>query len=744
MARLLSPITFAVAVAATLVGVPQVSIESQSLPYPAARREPVFESYGAERIADPYRWLEQLEAAETQAWVSAQEALLAAIAKGDARREETRRRLLELVRYESYGLPVHAGHRVFYTKSSAGGATAVLYVEEGGQSRAVLDVASRLGVDARLGAYVPNRDGRLIALLLRRNQSNWNELRVLDVDRGVLLDDRLTNIYSFTGRVAWAREGTGFFYTAFEAPSGSVAVSAARNARVFYHTVGWPQAEDQQLAGLPLREGWLYSHVVSDDGRWLVVTTTRGTSQHDEVYVARLGDGTPRVKPLVVDLGAALTFLGAEADRLFFYTDFHAEHGRVVAIDVDAPDPPHWTELVPEKADAIAARDQTGGNALGMYGNRFVLVYLRDGQPYIVVYDLSGKSLQTMQLPTAGAIWGGFSGKQSDSLVFYSFLGLTDPSTIYRWDVKTGAPAVFKSSPVPGFDRERYEVRQVFVTSRDGTRVPMFIAHRKGLALDGQHRTWMYGYGAMGWVSFLYYQPQILLWLERGGVYAQPSLRGGGEYGRSWHRAGSGINEQNTVDDFIAAARWLIAQRYTASRSLVAHGGSLSGALAATAMNQAPRLFGAALIDRPVLDLLRFDQFTGGAYWAGELGSPNDPAANPALLKQSPYHNLKPGTCYPATLVMSGDLDQTAVPPHAYKYVAALQHAQSCSRPVALKVMRGAGHNFGTTPETIADSYTDALMFLDRVLPSIGRQKNEGRPQSLFIVPRSPLSQSYP
>jgi prolyl oligopeptidase len=701
----------AAAVAAAIVGTVVLSSSAEMvLKYPAARREPVSDAFGGELVADPYRWLERIESPDTQAWVRAQESLLESYLRGAPGRARTRARLLDRLQYDQYGIPVERAGRVFYSKSEAGGVRARLYVEERSRSRAVFDIVS-LGDEARLGGYVPSPDGRLVVLAIRRRQSNWTELRVLDVDRRALRPDRMTNVYSFAGRVAWTRDSAGFFFTAFDPPDGSEAVGTARAARVMHHRIGG-DPPDAPVPGLPRRDGWLFAHSVSDDGRWLVVTATKGASQRDEIYLADLEHAPPRLARLATGVDAAFTFLGAARDRLFFYTDYEAARGRVVAIDVRAPAPPGWSVIVPEQAEAIAARDQTGGNALGMYGNRFVLTYLRDGQPYIAVHAVDGRRLRTVELPTAGAIWGGFSGRQSDTEVFYSFLGLTDPSTVYRLDVNAGQPEVFRSSPVAGFDRSRYLVSQVFLTSADGTRVPMFVAHRKDVALDGRNRTWMYGYGAMGWVSFLYYQPQILLWLEDGGVYAQPSLRGGGEYGESWHRAGSGVNEQNSIDDYVAAARWLIERKYTSPARLVAHGGSLSASLAAAALNQRPDLFGAAVIDRPVLDLLRYDRFTGGAYWAGELGAPSDAASFEVLRRLSPYHNIRAGACYPPTLVMSGDRDQTAVPAHAYKYVAALQHAQSCANPILLKVMRGAGHNFGASPGAIADSHADALAVL--------------------------------
>jgi prolyl oligopeptidase len=299
--------------------------------------------------------------------------------------------------------------------------------------------------------------------------------------------------------------------------------------------------------------------------------------------------------------------------------------------------------------------------------------------------------------------------------VFYQFLGFNDPSTIFRWNVVTGQTALFQRAAL-NFDRSRYVVKQVFYTSKDGTRIPMFLLHRRDLKLDGNAPAFLYGYGGMGWISFTWFRPDRLVWLEMGGVYAQPSLRGGGEYGADWHRAGLKQHKQTVIDDYLAAAEWLVKNKYTSASKLVANGGSLSGPLAGAAIQQRPDLFGAAVIDIPVLDLLRFDQFTGGAYWQPELGSPADPQEFQALRAYSPVHNAKPGQCYPPALVMAGELDQTAPPLHAHKFVAAMQAAQGCAQPILLKTMRGTGHSQGSTPAQIADSFTDELSFLTRAL----------------------------
>jgi prolyl oligopeptidase len=382
-----------------------------------------------------------------------------------------------------------------------------------------------------------------------------------------------------------------------------------------------------------------------------------------------------------------------------------------VAIDLQHTDRSQWHQIVAQQPEAMSARDQTGINPLGMFGGRLVLTYLRDGQPFIRVYSLKGDLLHTVSLPAAGSIWSGFSGNPHDTEVFYWFLGLTDPSTIYRLEVTTGHTSIF-AQPQPPFDKSRYTVRQDFYESADGTRIPIFVAHRSDLKRDSAAPTWLYGYGALGWVSFIWYQPHILAWLEMGGVYAQPSLRGGGEYGEEWHRAALKGKKIKAVEDYLAAAQWLISKQYTSSARLVANGGSLSAPLAAAAVERRPDLFGAAVIDRPVTDMIRYERFTGGAFWSPEFGSVENADDFKSLLAFSAYHNAQKPGCRPPILILAGERDRTAPPLHARKLAAALQASQSCRNPAVLKMMAGATHNFGNTPEQQVDSYGDLLAFL--------------------------------
>jgi prolyl oligopeptidase len=422
--------------------------------------------------------------------------------------------------------------------------------------------------------------------------------------------------------------------------------------------------------------------------------------------------------PLMPEADANYTYLGSRGKRFWFFTDRDAPRGRVIALERDRAEPASWKEIVPQAAEPVAASSAVGGNALGMFANRILLVYLEDGRPVLRVFDAEGRLRAEPRLPAGGQIWGGFSGSPDDAEVFYRFLGLTHASTTYRLDLETNETSIFSSSDSAGRTGD-IAIEQVFYRSADGTRVPMFLAHRKGFRRDGRSPAFLYGYGAFGWVSFLWYQPFVLNWLALGGVYALPGIRGGGEYGEDWHRAGAGRSKPRAIDDYVAAAEWLVTNGYTSRSRLVANGGSASGGVVAAAVLQRPELFGAAVIDRPVLDMLRFDRFSQAAYWLPEFGSPLDRGDFAALRAWSPYHNVRKGGCYPPMVVMAGEKDQVAVPLHAYKFTAALQAAQDCANPVLLQVVRGAGHNFGTTPEQTAGTWADETAFLARVL-SVG------------------------
>lgn len=688
------------------------------LVYPPAPRIEVVDMYHGTAVADAYRWLEETNSAATRAWLAGEEALFDSFVAPLPDRDDDRKRLRELVGDGAFSAPAKAGGRYFYLGTTAGGSATRLWSTSGrqGESAHVVVEAARLGTtpEASLRACVPSPDGRLVACTVSERQSAWLRLQVVRADTGGPVATGTITLHAVAGAPIWTPDSRGLLYAEFDPPAGNDAAVAPPRAS----SIAWLDvAQDGVRArwDLPAPGASLPTIAITADGRFLVVVLAGPAGT--EVRYADLRDASRALRPLVAPGPAQFTFLGAVKKRFWFQTDDAAPRGRVVLIDLDRPDRPSWRTVIPECADAMAAGSSVGGNALGMFGNRLVILYLHDAEPIVRVFHRDGTPEFEHLLPTGGTIWGGFSGRQDDPEVLYQFLGLTDPGSIVRLRLDRRESDVLARPPgrIDGLD---VIIERVFYTGRDGTRIPMYVAHRRDLRRDGSAPGYLYGYGAFAWVSFTWYQPFVLAWIERGGVYALPALRGGGEYGQAWHEAGRGRSKQTAIDDYLEAAAWLVARGYTSSDRLVANGGSASGPLAAAAVIQSPRLFGAAVIDRPVLDMLRFDQFTQAAYWIPEFGSPADPADFAALHAWSPYHTLIPGTCYPPTLIMEGDRDPVAVPLHAYKFTAAMQAAQGCDHPVLLEVMRGAGHNFGTTPDETAAAWAGEMAFLRRVLPS--------------------------
>ena len=702
-------------------------LRDDSIVYPAARRIDQVDTYHGVEIADPYRWMEEMTSGETTAWLRSQEELLERYLQGVGEREAMRRRIRELIGSILYLAPVKAGGRYFSMgMEAAGGNGSVLEVRDdwGATPRLLLDLRRPSPVTSvRLRGFYPSHDGRLVACTTSEDQSGWLAIRILDAVTGADRSGARLETHSISGGLTWARDGSGFFYTRYDRPDGVAEDKATPiRPRLLFHSLG--SGRDEPIYELSDEPDVILSHTLTADGRYLVITLNEGSSTRNRVLYKDLEATAGGIVTLIAEADASYTFLGSVETLFWFYTDRDAPRGRIVAVDITRPGRAAWREVVGESAEQMAANSAVGGNALGMFGDRFVVTYLKEGVPLLRVFDTGGRLAATVELPLGGWIWGGLSGSQHDPEVFYQFLGLTDMATIYRLDLKTARNTVVRRAETP-IDPRSVAIARVSYRSKDGTEVPMFIARRQGQP-DGARPAILYGYGAFGWVSFVWYQPFVLNWLEMGGVYAQPGIRGGGEFGEAWHEAGMKRQEQNSIDDFIAAAEWLIDNGYTAPAKLAATGGSASGGLAAAAILQRPDLFAAAVIDRPVLDMVRFDRFTQAAYWLPEFGSPGDREDFEALRAWSPYHNVRKGACYPPTLVMSGDLDQVAVPLHAYKFTAAMQEAQGCAKPVLLKVMRGAGHNFGTTPEQNADSWADEAAFLLRTMMP-GRSAPPGR-----------------
>jgi len=682
--------------------------------YPAAAREAVVDEYHGERVPDPYRWLEDPDAAATRAWIEAENALTESYLATIPAREGLRQRLTELWDFERTELPVQEGGRVFFRKNDGLQNQAALFVieSEGGEPRLLLD-PNALSSDGTVAlmSYVPSPDGTLVAYSLSDGGSDWRTWKVRRVADGQDLADTLTR--NKFGALAWAADGSGLFYARYDAPPPGEALQA-RNAPpdVCFHRLGSDEGADVLIARRPAAEGRSQSFRLSEDGTALFQVVLDVASRKNELYrlpLARVETGwiaTGASEPLVQGFDARTFPIGDEGGVVWCQTDLGATRGRIVALEVGRPERARWRELVPEAAEAIQGADEVGG--------RLLVEYLKDARSLVRQFATDGAPLGEVALPGIGTA-GGFGGDREDGTTFYSFTNATQPAAIHRLDLGSGTSTPFRPAALR-FDPADYETEQVFYASQDGTRVPMFLTRKKGLARDGACPTYLYGYGGFGISITPSFSVPNLAWLELGGLLAIPCLRGGGEYGEAWHEAGTKLAKQNVFDDFIAAAEWLVASGWTRPDRLAIGGRSNGGLLVGACLTQRPELYGAALPAVGVLDMLRYHRFTIGWAWAGDYGTADDPAQYRALRAYSPLHNLRPGTRYPATLVTTADHDDRVVPAHSFKFAAALQAAQEGPAPTLIRIDTRAGHGAGKPTTMAIEEAADCLAFLVREL----------------------------
>jgi prolyl oligopeptidase len=676
--------------------------------YPVTARTNVVDILHGVRIEDPYRWLEDDNAPETKAWVEAQNRVTFGFLERIPRRGAIKDRLTQLWNYERYNVPTKQGGRYFFARNDGLQNQAVLYVAESldATPRVLLDpnALAADGTVALTGSAV-SEDGRLMAYGVAVAGSDWQEWRVRDVGTGNDLPDHVRWV-KFSG-ASWTKDGQGFFYSRYDEPTAEQRLTRVNYfQKLYYHRLGTPQSEDALVYHRPDQKEWGFSGNVTDDGRYLIITVSQGTDPKNRVFYKDLQTPDAPVVELLNDFDASYNFVDNDGPVFWFHTDLAAPRGRVIAIDTRAPARANWKELIPEAAETIQ-----GVSALNQ---QFFVNYLQDAHTQVKVFDLAGRFVREVELPGLGTA-GGFGGKRTDTETFYSFTSFTTPAVIYRHDAATGASTVFRR-PQVAFDPARYETRQVFYRSKDGSRVPMFISHKKGLRLNGRNPTLLYGYGGFNISLTPAFSVANLVWMEMGGVYAQPNLRGGGEYGEEWHQAGTKLRKQNVFDDFIAAAEWLIAHRYTSRQHLASAGGSNGGLLVGACMTQRPELFAAALPAVGVLDMLRFHKFTIGWAWTSDYGSPDDPEEFAALRAYSPYHNLKPGGRYPATLITTADHDDRVVPAHSFKFAARLQECHAGGPPVLIRIETKAGHGAGKPTTKLIEEAADRLAFLVAIL----------------------------
>ena len=687
-----------------------VSAQGARLPYPETKKVDHVDDYFGSKIADPYRWLEDPNSAETQAWVEAQNRLTNAFLERIPARARIEARLTELWNYERYGLPSKQGPHYIYSRNDGLQNQAVLYRAAGLDSKpeVLLDpnTLSPDGTVALAGASFSD-DGARLAYATSASGSDWMEWRVREAATARDLPD-LIKWSKFSG-AAWTKDGAGFYYSRYEAPKeGEAYQGVNKNQKVYFHRIGSLQDADELIYARPDHPDWGLNADITEDGRFLLIYQSEGTNRENRIFLKDLSDPSASIAPFLDAFDASYTVVGNDGDIFYLLTDKDAPRNRLIAIDRRSPAAGGWKTLIPEADGATVLSSVT------MNGDRFLTVWRVDAHEQVKVYDLAGKHVRDETLPTIGTV-GGFSGRRRDATTFYAFTSFTYPTTVYSYESKTGESRVFRR-PRVSFDSAAFETTQVFYKSKDGTRVPMFLVHKKGLMRNGQNPTYLYGYGGFDISLTPAFSPANIAWMEMGGIFAQANLRGGGEYGKAWHDGGRLNNKQNVFDDFIAAAEFLIAEKYTSTPKLAIGGGSNGGLLVGACITQRPDLFGAAVPAVGVLDMLRFHKFTIGWAWTSDYGSADTKEGFDVLIKYSPLHNIKAGVKYPATLVVTADHDDRVVPAHSHKFTATLQAAQAGDAPILARIETKAGHGAGKPTSKLIEERADIWAFLYQVL----------------------------
>jgi prolyl oligopeptidase len=679
--------------------------------YPPARLADVVDDYHGTLVPDPYRWLEDADSPETVAWVEAQNALVRRVVDVPLRGRVVAR-LTALHDFPRTGAPERRGSRYFYSFHDGTANQPVLLVQEGldGEPRVLLD-PNTLSPDGTvaLTAFSPSPDGLLVACALSHGGSDWQDLHVRDVATGTDRPDVLK--WARFTTLSWRHDASGFFYTRFPEPGTVPPGDEHYGARVFFHRLGTPQEADRLVAERPDDREVITVASVSDDGRWLVLMGFKGASEKSEVSVVDLQAEPWLVRPLVTGFDASFVFADAVGSRLYFRTDLDALLGRVVAVDlargIPSPGPAgrvRFESVVGEQADTLSS--------LAVVGRRLVAVYLRNASDHVQLVELDGTPAGEVALPGLGAL-SGLTGRVDEPELFLRYSSFIEPPTVYRVDLASLARTRFGRAGSPLVDPGAYEISQVWYPSKDGTRISMFLVHRKDLVRDGLRPTLLTGYGGFNISLTPQFDPSLFLWLDVNGVVAVPNLRGGGEYGEAWHKAGMLERKQRVFDDFVAAAEWLIAERYTRPGRLAIEGGSNGGLLVGAAMVQRPELFGAVVCRVPVVDMLRYHRFTVGRFWIPEYGSADDPAQFPFLYAYSPLHHVRDGVAYPPTLITTADTDDRVAPGMAKKFAARLQAAvRADAGPVLIRVETRAGHGAGKPVSKQIEEQADIFTFV--------------------------------
>ena len=673
---------------------------SQKLQYPTTRTVDVVDDYHGTKVADPYRWMEDLNAPDLKTWIAQQNALTESYLKTLPMRAHFQRRIFRLWDFRKTNLPAVEGGRLFYRMNTGTQQQSPLYMREGIDGPATLLIDPNIlwpEATTSLAEFSPSPDARLLAYTTAEGGADWQTVRLRNLSTGQDLPDEVHWVRF--SNLSWTKDAKGFFYSRYPEPAPGKALSAELVGHaLYYHSVGTPQTQDRLVFEYPEHPRWFVTAGLTEDGRYLLVSTSKGADNANRLYLADLRNPrkpalAAKVKPLITQDGVEFLVLGNDGPMLFLRTDLDAPNRKVIALDLRRPDRVSWKTIVPESKHAMENASLLGG--------RLVVEYLEDVKSRLATFDLTGKPQADVVLPGTGSL-SGFTGREDSPLMFYAFTSPLYPTTVFAHDLSSGRSTPFQAGRAP-VDAARYETQQVFATSKDGTRVPFFVTMRKDLPRDGNNPTVIYGYGGFAVTNVPGYRPDVPAWLELGGVWVTAALRGGAEYGEAWHRAGMLEKKQNVFDDLIAVAEQLVKERYTSPPRLAISGGSNGGLLVAAVMEQRPDLFAVSLPAVGVLDMLRYDRFTGGKAWVTEYGSASDPKQFPFISKYSPLHNLTAGTCYPATMITTADHDDRVVPSHSYKFTAALQAAQGCDKPVLIRVETSGSHNYRPTDKRVAE-----------------------------------------
>ncbi len=688
----------------------QAPTAKAGLKYPETRKVEQVDNYHGTSIADPYRWLEDDNSAETKAWVKAQNAVTDKFLEAMPQRLPVRKIYTDLYNFERFGLPSKEGGRYFWSRNDGLQQQSVVYMASSLTAKPAVaidpNLLSKDGTVALSGTEV-SRDGRYLAYGVAVAGSDWQAWQVRDLKTGKDLEDK-TEWVKFSG-IAWSPDSKGYFYARYDAPKEGAALTGANfYQKLYYHRIGQPQAVDQLIYQNQAEKEWGFRPDVTDDGKYLVINVWKGSGRKNGLIVMPLGKGAVSptaaggLRTVTLDFDAEFTVIGSNGNTIWVKTDLDAPRGRIVAIDLTRRERANWKTVVAETKDTLTGASVVGGKIFAQY--------LQDAATAVMVHDLKGKLLSRVALPGVGSA-SGFNGRFSEKETFYTFTSQVSPTEIYRYDVATGKSTLFKK-PKTAFDASQFESKREFVTSKDGTRFPIFIAHRKGLKLDGTNPTLLYGYGGFNISMTPSYGVTAATWMQMGGVYVMASLRGGGEYGAAWHDAGTKGKKQNVFDDFIAAGEWLVANKYTQPAKLAINGGSNGGLLVGAVLNQRPELFGAAVPQVGVMDMLRFHKFTIGWAWVSDYGSSDKADDFKWLSAYSPLHNIAAGKKYPPVLVTTADHDDRVVPAHSFKYTAALQAADTGDAPKIIRIETSAGHGAGKPTSKIIEERADILAFI--------------------------------